>query len=835
MKVFAFYSFKGGVGRTALMMHLAVQWADNGKVVAVVDMDLDAPGVSYSSLLRKHPDKKLQNRGVSDLLATFYSMLNLDEETFGFYPPTPLLREMNSPESGGRWGSQGRLLVLPAGSVSLPQDERFEDATGHKIPSMEKSPDDTQTQKALREFARMFLQDMQAFRMEDRGIDYLLIDCRTGYPDVVDLAMGYMADRIVLVSGLNQQNLEGLKLTLKTLRPKRIKPGYFASQALVVFSPVPAHVHDQPEACKAIQAGITILEDSRISLGEATQAELIPPVFALSYTPHLASSDMPIPRKYLLGKLHPYWEVVNEIAENLDPQERVIPSVEPTHSTTRESATPPPTKQTLAPMLHLPKWHWPMAGDQEAITAWLAKLPINRKQESMREEFLDGLCGTTTIKITEKKQILQRWSGFSAFRFKTMLEKFQTETRQLAAMDANQGNEILPELFNHQLAWAQELLGEEKGRKAMLHWPLEGRGVFSNWEEHPKYWALIIEKLPNSETLQPFNPHPFCQLAFLDTRAEATLEEAESVLDAILAHSLPEDSFDCYDIAELFLKRWPQLTAKVEIIITHLRKKAEKDSTGVLWCNLGTLLDNLPNRHQEAEYAYRQAIQLDPEWSVPLNNLGVLYYNHFKQCQEALKYYSQGLQIDPDDPYLRMNQGSLRLQLGQAWRKDLEAALNGFEKETDLYANIYQLRLTILLGLQDHPNHEKKLSTALLRWPMNGTLRATAELLKKTLGKNAQADWEQAASLITSHFEYRNLLKTFHLIAGARPDLREGARQAAAFFYHLPPERLARFSGIPNPEFLQKFLPFIQGESDGAGDIRERHLFCKDFQAQAGS
>lgn len=43
--VVAFYSFKGGVGRTTAAAALAVSWARRGRRVAVIDFDLDAPGL----------------------------------------------------------------------------------------------------------------------------------------------------------------------------------------------------------------------------------------------------------------------------------------------------------------------------------------------------------------------------------------------------------------------------------------------------------------------------------------------------------------------------------------------------------------------------------------------------------------------------------------------------------------------------------------------------------------------------------------------------------------------------------------------------------------------
>src|SRR5229473_1921955 len=43
---FTFYSYKGGVGRSMAVMNVAYTLAGRGRHVLVVDMDLEAPGLS---------------------------------------------------------------------------------------------------------------------------------------------------------------------------------------------------------------------------------------------------------------------------------------------------------------------------------------------------------------------------------------------------------------------------------------------------------------------------------------------------------------------------------------------------------------------------------------------------------------------------------------------------------------------------------------------------------------------------------------------------------------------------------------------------------------------
>ncbi|MBF0437600.1 MAG: AAA family ATPase, partial [Magnetococcales bacterium] len=276
MKVIVFYSFKGGVGRTALMLHLGMHWADRGKVVALVDMDLQAPGLSFHPWLKK-PDanNEFHKVGVSDLLTTFYMTKDHEKRTFTFFSPTKSLREIR-PEGNEkkRWGSNGRLMVLPAGDVTIPQSQVIQGADAFPIPA--KTPPGEQApleQRAMWAFSQKFIEDFSNYKLSNHprkaGIDYLLIDCRTGYPELAELTLGYMADRLVLVSGLNQQNLKGLDITLKKLRlgeklrPARVEKGMYASEILVAFSPVPAHSFEDPDARKALEDGELVLKNNR--------------------------------------------------------------------------------------------------------------------------------------------------------------------------------------------------------------------------------------------------------------------------------------------------------------------------------------------------------------------------------------------------------------------------------------------------------------------------------------------------------------------------------------------------------------------------------------------
>ncbi len=196
MEIISFFSFKGGVGRTALMANLGALWAALGRTVLLADMDLSAPGISCSDLAGPWIDPKAQELGVSDLLDVFYERLDPDRSTYDFLPPSRLIREMASPV-GDRWTGTGRLYLLPAGSPRFKRRDGVEEGLLRAVPPPQGRADEPPVQTALRGLAQEIRNDLAAWRSPlGRALDYVLIDSRTGVPELVDLSLGYSDRRI---------------------------------------------------------------------------------------------------------------------------------------------------------------------------------------------------------------------------------------------------------------------------------------------------------------------------------------------------------------------------------------------------------------------------------------------------------------------------------------------------------------------------------------------------------------------------------------------------------------------------------------------------------------
>lgn len=81
------------------------------------------------------------------------------------------------------------------------------------------------------------------------------------------------------------------------------------------------------------------------------------------------------------------------------------------------------------------------------------------------------------------------------------------------------------------------------------------------------------------------------------------------------------------------------------------RKAIELDpKLAGLWNNLGNLLQERLGRYDEAEAAYRQAIALDPKAALPWTGLGNLFQDNLGRYNEAEAAYRKAIELDPSDP-----------------------------------------------------------------------------------------------------------------------------------------------------------------------------------------
>ena len=284
-----FYSFKGGVGRSMALINTAGILAGRGFRVLVIDLDLEAPGLSYldpsapdalpsEQKPRQRPlqpgfvdlliDAKLRGQE-ADLFAMSVGEL-ANRYTQAYHVPEDLLEFKD-----------GSLHIMPAGKFDGSYAQRFDDLNLHVLYEQGLG------EPLIRAFKKKFAEAGQ--------YDYVLVDSRTGFSDEAGICTRDLADHLMILSGLNRQNVEGTCEFLKTLRVATDGKKSFQ----IILSPVPngedALVDQREAAAKAA------FEQAWGSEGRSVVADSLPSATrAHRGTAHLQAS----PRILVRGLSH---------------------------------------------------------------------------------------------------------------------------------------------------------------------------------------------------------------------------------------------------------------------------------------------------------------------------------------------------------------------------------------------------------------------------------------------------------------------------------------------------------------------------------------------------
>ena len=198
METVAFYSYKGGVGRTLLVANTAQFLAMSGCRVVALDLDLEAPG-----LHQKLGTSDILNRARTGSLAGAVDALLCPIEA---NCQTASLREMaidvDLPSIG-----DGSLILIPAGSA--PSHAYWE--------KLERLNNLLRVKKREGGLLEAVL-DLQARILDEFAPDFLLIDSRTGITELGGFATSILADRVVCLTTTAPESVEGTRVVAEALR-----------------------------------------------------------------------------------------------------------------------------------------------------------------------------------------------------------------------------------------------------------------------------------------------------------------------------------------------------------------------------------------------------------------------------------------------------------------------------------------------------------------------------------------------------------------------------------------------------------------------------------------
>ncbi|MFL6111116.1 MAG: FxSxx-COOH system tetratricopeptide repeat protein [Catenulispora sp.] len=222
-QVLTFYSYKGGCGRTMALANVAWILAASGRRVAVVDWDLESPGLHrYFPPTVLDPVALTGNPGVIDMVRDFEWAAAHDDapDPEQWYLQNTRIRDL---AINLRWkfpgdgcihfvsaGMQNR--AYSAAVASLDWERFYADLGGGLL--------------------------FDAMRRDMReNYDYTLVDSRTGYSDVADICTIHLPDVLVDCFTLNNQSIEGAADVARSVRAHN-------SRRAIKVLPVPMRVDD---------------------------------------------------------------------------------------------------------------------------------------------------------------------------------------------------------------------------------------------------------------------------------------------------------------------------------------------------------------------------------------------------------------------------------------------------------------------------------------------------------------------------------------------------------------------------------------------------------------
>lgn len=208
MYIVTFYSFKGGVGRSMSLVNVGVQLAQSGKKVLLVDFDLEAPGLSTFNLSKPNNDTP----GLVDFVTDYLNTSEAPDVKNYIYESTQF-------ESGGR------IFVMNAGVQNENYSQKLNAIDWNKL--------------YAEQSGYLLFEDLK--RQWDKTVkpDYVLIDSRTGHSDVEGICTRQLADAVCLLFFPNEQNLNGLKKIVSTIKVENNKRSNNQIQMHFAFSNVP--------------------------------------------------------------------------------------------------------------------------------------------------------------------------------------------------------------------------------------------------------------------------------------------------------------------------------------------------------------------------------------------------------------------------------------------------------------------------------------------------------------------------------------------------------------------------------------------------------------------
>lgn len=407
MKVVAFYSFKGGVGRSNALFNVAyLLGVKHGARVVVADWDVHAPGLTCLYDLQD-PDGHLLRPGVVDVLTDLLeprSEAKVIDPGFLIHP-TRVGGRIREATSG-----EGDLWFIPAGKFdgsggSTEYEEQLQ-RLALKLPDFAEKLSESDKGKA--DLIEWFAERVRARFAEkrEREPDYLLLDARTGLTEVGELLLSKATDQVVFVFGLNAQNLLGMEHMLRVLTEK-FGAANVASRVVLVASPVPAGEEElkrrKLEAARAVIDKVIEEASIKASVADRPPVKPSPPLLVtVPYHPLLALTEELVAEHYPdSDPVQAFERLVNAVRvpgkQELEEIRQAVKRAVPEPARAKRTAKGGPTADTEHPLGRLLAWNVVRPDAPESL--------LVRGAGTLALPVLEGLANTVSLD-EEREKIL---------------------------------------------------------------------------------------------------------------------------------------------------------------------------------------------------------------------------------------------------------------------------------------------------------------------------------------------------------------------------------------------------------------------------------------------
>ena len=204
MITISFYSYKGGVGRSLALTNLAVYLAQFGATVAMVDFDLEAPGLHYK--IRPDVCIDIESRGIAGLLADVSRGVPDSELEFDLAIDISEHAATLEVQAQPLEQPHGQLLLLPAGNPMVP-------AYWHDLAAIDW--DRLFTGSGRRGVAT--LSRLKERLIEQYQPDVLLVDSRTGITPGGGVSTTLLPDVVVTMMLNTPEHVDGSRLVVSAV------------------------------------------------------------------------------------------------------------------------------------------------------------------------------------------------------------------------------------------------------------------------------------------------------------------------------------------------------------------------------------------------------------------------------------------------------------------------------------------------------------------------------------------------------------------------------------------------------------------------------------------